>query len=103
MSEWERDVTFCKEFPAKGTSRMSVTTRKSVVRLNRALRPIVEMLESRRLLSADPLAYQNVVQTLPYALSFTSAEPGVFDQTGTQGTGFTLVQPNKNGTQYQPS
>jgi len=40
-------------------------------RLFRAIRPEVEKLEERQLLSADPLAYQNVVQTLPYALNFS--------------------------------
>ena len=71
-------------------------------RLFRAIRPEVEKLEERQLLSGDPLAYQNVIQTLPYSLNFQSAQNGVFDTNGL-GTGFTLVQPNKNGTQYQPS
>jgi glucose/arabinose dehydrogenase len=63
---------------------------------------LIERLENRQLLSGDPLAYQNVVQTLPYVLNFQAAQHGVFDNTGAQ-TGFTLVQPNKNGTQYKQS
>ncbi|HZL34463.1 MAG TPA: fibronectin type III domain-containing protein [Tepidisphaeraceae bacterium] len=68
----------------------------------RVLSPVVEKLEERHLLSADPLAYQNLVQPLPYSLNFNSPQNGVFDTNG-QGTGFTLVQPNRLGTQYQPS
>ena len=60
------------------------------------------MLEGRRLLAGDPLAYQNVVQTLPYALDFTQQVNGVFDSTG-QSTGFTRVQANTAGNQYQPA
>ena len=65
-----------------------------------AVRPVVESLEGRQLLAGNPLAFQNVVQTLPYVLNFQGGRNGVFDKGGL-GTGFTLVQPNKNGTQYK--
>jgi fibronectin type 3 domain-containing protein len=71
-------------------------------RLGRAVRSVIELLEERRLLAGDPLAYQNVVQTLPYALDFTQQVNGVFDSTG-QSTGFTRVQANTAGNQYQPA
>ena len=71
-------------------------------RLCRAVRPVVETLEERRLLSGDPLAYQNVVQPLPYALDFTQQINGVFDSAG-QSIGFTRVQANTAGNQYQPA
>ncbi len=71
-------------------------------RLVRAIRPVVESLEDRRLLSADPLVYQNVVQTLPFALNFTQTANGVFDSAG-QSIGFTRLQTNTAGTEYQPA
>ena len=71
-------------------------------RLGRAVRSVIERLEDRRLLAADPLAYQNVVQSLPYALDFTQQVNGVFDKSG-QSVGFTRVQANRLGNQYQPN
>ena len=70
--------------------------------LARAVRPIIEALEGRRLLAADPLAYANVVQNLPFALDFTRQVNGLPDTTG-QAIGFTRVQANRIGNQYQPS
>ena len=67
-----------------------------------ALRPVVEGLEGRQLLSSDPLQYAGVVQTLPYALDFTRQVNGVPDASG-QMTGFTRLQVNTAGDQYQPS
>ncbi len=68
----------------------------TVRRLARACRPVIEALESRQLLSAS------TIQTLPFNLDFTSDRGDIADMNGL-GTGFTLVQPNKLGTQYQPS
>src|SRR5665213_900300 len=94
--------TIWKESPPEGNRDMMRRRLKSISRLFRVLSPVVEKLEERHLLSADPLAYQNLVQPLPYSLNFNSPQNGVFDTNG-QGTGFTLVQPNRLGTQYQPS
>ncbi len=71
-------------------------------RLGRAVRSVVELLEGRQLFAGDPLAFQDVVQTLPYSLDFTQEVNGVFDNAG-QSTGFTRVQTNTAGTQYQPA
>ncbi|HXE53064.1 MAG TPA: LEPR-XLL domain-containing protein, partial [Tepidisphaeraceae bacterium] len=70
--------------------------------LAHVIRPVLENLEDRRLLSADPLAYANTVQTLPFALDFTKQVPGLLDASG-QSIGFTRVQVNNSGNQYQPS
>jgi len=56
--------------------------------------PVIEGLEDRRLLSTT------TVQTLPFSLDFSSDRGELLDKDG-QGTGFTRVQANKNGTQYQ--
>lgn len=58
----------------------------------------LETLEARQLLFGDP----SVVQALPYALEFTEKRGGIVDVDG-QGTGFTLVQSNKNGNEYNPA
>lgn len=76
--------------------------RKSHRSLVRAARSVVEHLEDRRLLAAAPLVYANAVQPLPYALDFTKQVPGVLDSAG-QATGFTRVQANINGDEYQPA
>src|SRR5258706_12117394 len=70
--------------------------------IENAVQPVIEALEGRQLLSGDPLAFQNTIQPLPYSLDFTTQQNGVFDAAGLS-TGFTRVQLNKNGTQYQPS
>ena len=70
--------------------------------LARAARAAVEGLEERRLLSSDPFAYANQVQNLPFALDFTHQVNGLLDASG-QSIGFTRVQVNRNGDQYQPS
>src|SRR5256885_15171644 len=57
---------------------------------------VLEGLEGRRLLSTS------TVQTLPFNLDFSSDKGEIFDKDG-QGTGFTRVQANKNGDQYQPN
>src|SRR5688572_5122556 len=54
-----------------------------------------ERLEERRLMAAD------TVQPLPFALEFTEDRGEFVDKDG-EGTGFTRVQNNKLGTQYQP-
>ena len=64
--------------------------------LSRAV--ICEQLEDRRLLAGDPLAGY----ALPVTLDFNRAKPGIADRDGTQ-MGFTYVQPNRNGDEYQPS
>ena len=61
-----------------------------------ACRPVVEALEARQLLSAS------TIQTLPFSLDFSSDRGEIADKDG-QGTGFTIVQTNKLGTQYQPA
>src|SRR5688500_17962453 len=65
-------------------------------RLARACRPVIESLEGRRLLSAS------TIQSLPFFLDFGSDRGELLDADG-QGTGFTRVQANKNGNEYQPS
>ncbi len=64
-----------------------------------AVVPVIETLEGRRLLAGDA----SVVQSLPFSLDFNSAVPSVITDKAGQGTGFTWVQPNKNGNEYQPA
>src|SRR5688500_3060728 len=67
-------------------------------------RPIVssmiERLEPRQLLAGD----SSIVRPLPFILEFGTdhAATSLPDKDG-QGTGFTWVQPNKNGNEYNPS
>ena len=61
-----------------------------------ALAPVIENLEGRRLLSTT------TVQSLPFLLDFSSDRGEIADKDG-QGTGFTRVQANTAGDQYQPS
>ena len=56
---------------------------------------VIEVLEERRL-----FAYPSTVQPLPYSLDFSSDRGGILDKNG-NGTGFTRVQANKNGNEYQ--
>src|SRR6266545_4758280 len=65
-------------------------------RLKPAWMPVLEALEGRTLFSAT------TIQTLPFLLDFSSDRGEVVDKDG-QGTGFTRVQTNKLGTQYQPA
>src|SRR3954466_6718517 len=58
--------------------------------------PVLETLEGRRLFSAT------TIQSLPFILDFGSDRGEVLDKDG-QGTGFTRVQTNKLGTEYQPA
>ncbi|MGB7156561.1 MAG: choice-of-anchor D domain-containing protein, partial [Tepidisphaeraceae bacterium] len=58
--------------------------------------PVIESLEGRRFFSAS------TIQTLPFVLDFGSDRGEVLDKDG-QGTGFTRIQTNKNGTQYDAS
>jgi glucose/arabinose dehydrogenase len=55
----------------------------------------IEGLERRQLLSS-------IVQTLPFTLEFDKARGGIVDSAG-RGTGFTVVQGNSNGDEYQPA
>src|SRR5689334_15840472 len=64
-------------------------------RLSRACRPVIEALEVRQLMSTS------TIQTLPFNLDFSSDRGEIVDKDG-QGTGFTRIQANKNGTEYQP-
>src|SRR6187549_3396203 len=57
---------------------------------------IVETLEDRRLFSSS------TIQTLPFFLDFSSNRGELADKDGT-GTGFTRVQTNKLGNEYQPN
>ena len=59
-------------------------------------RAVIETLEDRRLMSAS------TVQTLPFDLDFTSDRGELLDKDG-EGTGFTRVQANKLGNEYQPA
>ncbi len=59
---------------------------------------LVEALECRKLLAGDPAAGY----ALPFSLDFNRSKPGIADRDGTQ-IGFTYVQPNRNGDEYQPS
>src|SRR5882724_8469776 len=68
-------------------------------RVRRAISSIVERLESRRLLAGDA----SVVQPLTFSLDFSTSIPGTLADTAGAGTGFTWVQPNKNGNEYQPA
>jgi len=58
------------------------------------------MLEQRRMLAVNTAA----IAALPYSLDFSSnkGDTTYLDKDG-QGTGFTYVQANKNGNQFQPS
>jgi hypothetical protein len=62
-------------------------------RIASAARPIVQALEGRTLLSSSPL---------PFVLNFDQSSGGILDAGGL-GTGFTSVQTNKLGNQYQPN
>jgi fibronectin type 3 domain-containing protein len=68
-------------------------------RLESAIGPVIENLEDRTLLYGDT----TTVQTLPFSLNFTSAVAGTIADKSGLGTGFTLVQPNKNANEYQPA
>ncbi len=62
-----------------------------------AVNGVLERLEVRQLLS------DSTIQDLPFRLDFDASRPSsVLDQDN-QGTGFTRVQHNQNGTQYDPS
>jgi glucose/arabinose dehydrogenase len=61
-------------------------------------RAALEALEPRRLLAGYPL----VVQALPVLLDFSTDRGRLVDKDG-EGTGFTWVQPNAAGNEYQPS
>jgi len=65
--------------------------------LDRAVLPVIETLEGRCLMSGDT----TTVQALPFTLNFDAAVPGTIADTNGEGTGFTFVQPNKNGNEYQ--
>src|SRR3954469_9380233 len=58
--------------------------------------PIIEMLEGRRMLSSS------TVQSLPFLLDFSTDRGELLDKDG-EGTGFTRVQANNLGTEYQPT
>src|SRR5205085_8690374 len=96
---WRHRVSWAAAGPS---GEHAVKRQTASARLRRAGVPVVESLEGRQLLAGDPLAFQNVVQPLPYALDFTHQVNGVFDASG-QMTGFTRVMANKPGNQYQPN
>jgi hypothetical protein len=81
--------------------KASSSSKKNLItaELGRAMLPVIESLEGRCLMSGDT----TTVQALPFTLNFDSAVPGTMADAGSQGTGFTFVQPNKNGNEYQPS
>ncbi|MDQ3440319.1 MAG: choice-of-anchor D domain-containing protein, partial [Planctomycetota bacterium] len=63
-----------------------------------ATRPVIETLEGRRLMAGD----FNTVLALPFELDFDRTRGGMVDKDG-QSTGFTSVQRNTAGNEYQPS
>ena len=65
-------------------------------RLATVAAPVVERLERRQLMSADPHAHANVVQALPLVWEFDAPVNGLHDADG-QDIGFTRLQLNKNG------
>ena len=65
-------------------------------RLEPAWIPVIENLESRRLLAVD------TVQTLPFELDFSSSVADSLADKDGQGTGLTRVQANRLGNEYQP-
>ena len=72
-------------------------TRSAAPAASRALARM-EPLEERRLMAGDA----SVVQSLPFSLEFDGSRPGtILDKDG-EGTGFTWVQPNTAGNEYQP-
>lgn len=78
------------------TSRKCNLAAEKVAR--RMISAAMEPLEQRRHLAGDASA----VQAIPYILNFDKTRKGVLDADG-QGTGFSLVQPNKGGDEYQQS
>src|SRR5690242_263340 len=62
-----------------------------------SVRSMMEALEDRRMLAGDPTAGY----ALPVVFDFNRSKPGLVDRDGS-GIGFTYVQPNKNGDEYQP-
>lgn len=67
--------------------------------IRRAVAPVFETLEARKMLAVDT----SKVWPLPYVLEFNSASATeTFADKDGQFTGFNKVQPNKLGTQYQP-
>lgn len=60
-----------------------------------AVASVLEPLECRRLLAS-------AVQALPFTLEFDRARGGLVDSAG-RGTGFTVVQGNSYGDEYQPA
>lgn len=74
---------------------MNEQSKPQVSLLVKAWMPIIEGLERRQLMAAG------TVQTLPFRLDFNKSVSGsILDKDG-QGTGFTRVQGNKRGDQYQ--
>lgn len=61
------------------------------------LSAVVEALEQRRLLAGDTA----LVNDLPFVLNFEKGRKGLVDKAGI-GTGFSYIQPNKNGNEYLP-
>jgi len=70
----------------------------SAARVRAAMQPVIECLEGRRLLAGD----FSTVHSLPYALEFSGQAGGIKDAGGL-GTGFSFVQVNRLGNEYQPS
>src|SRR3954447_15000428 len=67
-------------------------------RVRAAVQPVIECLEGRQLLAGD----FNTVQSIPFAAEFSGQAGGMKDAAGL-GTGFTFVQANRLGNEYQPS
>lgn len=81
-------------------SAVSTGTANTVVAhdlLDHAVNAVVETLEGRQLMAGD----SSFVTALPFQLEFDQPSGGMLDKNG-NGTGFTWVQPNKLGNEYQP-
>ena len=86
-------------------SRLVPSPSKRRALLGPAVRAVVEGLEGRQLMAADPFELENAVQPLPFVQEFDGASTsGLHDKDG-QHIGFTRVQVNRNGrdASYVPS
>src|SRR5690348_1998614 len=77
--------------------KLERATRPVVEAAERRLVPVIERLEDRWLMAGNPSS----VQTVPFTLGFDGTGGGLTDANGV-ATGFTWVQPNVNGNEYQP-
>src|SRR4051794_20765577 len=94
-----RQKLFCsadRELFRAGDQTSARRRQRLVLAAEASLRTVFEALEQRQLLSTT------TVQTLPFSLDFGADKGEITDKDG-QGTGFTRVQANTAGNQYNPS